>query len=114
MRQADLFVLSTKYEGLPNVLTEALAVGCPVVSTDAPSGPKELLEGGKYGRLGPVGDVEALARAVIQSLSEDVDRERLKERGREFHVENLVDDLLYFAGAYSASSVAKIPRSRSA
>lgn len=70
MRASDLFAFSSRSEGLGNVLIEALAAGTRLVSTDCPSGPAETLDQGRYGRLVPVGDYEAFARAMHQSLSE--------------------------------------------
>jgi glycosyltransferase involved in cell wall biosynthesis len=70
MRQSDLFVLSSAWEGLPSVLIQAMACGAPVVSTDCRSGPSEILEGGRWGRLVPVGDADALAQAIKAALDD--------------------------------------------
>jgi len=68
MRQAAVFVLSSGWEGFGNVLVEAMACGTPVVSTDCPSGPSEILENGKWGKLVPVGDELGMAQAIYDLL----------------------------------------------
>lgn len=90
MARADLFVLSSRFEGFPNVLLEALAAGCPVVSTDCPSGPFELLDGGRHGRLVPVGDPEAMAEAILVSLDEPGDKPALAARAALFDFDHSV------------------------
>lgn len=84
LRAARLFALSSNYEGFGLVLVEALLAGCPVVSTDCPSGPREILEGGRHGRLVPVNDAAALATAIRAALAEEPDRQALRARGAEF------------------------------
>src|SRR5690606_36813144 len=68
MRRAQLFVLSSAWEGLPSVLLQAMACGTRVVSTNCKSGPSEILEHGKWGDLVPVGDAEALTDSIIKNL----------------------------------------------
>jgi glycosyltransferase involved in cell wall biosynthesis len=94
MARAAVFVLSSTYEGLGIVLIEALACGCPVVSTDCPSGPAEILENGQYGRLVPVGDSAAMAQAIISTLDALPDRGRLQERASYFSVDRAMEQYL--------------------
>lgn len=90
-QQADLFVLSSTGEGLPTVMIEALAAGTPVVSTDCPSGPREILSDGQFGVLVPVGDAQALATAMATSLTSTHDIEALKTRAQDFAIDKAVD-----------------------
>ena len=89
MAQASVFVLSSAWEGLPNVLIEALVCGCPIVSTNCPSGPKEILSDGVWGSLVPVGDDQALAQAILQTLHHPPDSERLQARAAEFDIKTI-------------------------
>ena len=86
MGHAAVFVLSSGWEGLPTVLIEAMACGTPVVSTDCPSGPDEILEGGVWGRLVPPGDSAALATAIAATLDDDC-HPRVAERAAAFDIE---------------------------
>lgn len=90
MARAQAFVLSSLVEGLPGALIQALACGCPVVATDCPSGPFEVLEGGRYGRLVPMRDPAAMARAVAATLDAPAERETLRRRGDAFAAERVV------------------------
>ena len=90
LANADLFVLSSAWEGFGNVLVEALACGCPVVSTDCPSGPREILADGEFGQLVPIGDVGAMANAIEVTLDEEVNETKLRSRAEDFDVEEIV------------------------
>ena len=91
MAKADLFVLSSAWEGLPGVLIQALAVGCPIVSTDCPHGPAEILEDGRLGALVPVGDPAALAAAIDRALDAPRRPGELRARAADFGVARAVD-----------------------
>jgi glycosyltransferase involved in cell wall biosynthesis len=98
MARASVFTLSSAWEGLPGVVIQALACGCPVVSTDCPSGPREILQDGRYGRLVPVGDHEALARAILHTLDNPPDPNQLRRRAMDFHVDKIVDQYVAVMG----------------
>jgi glycosyltransferase involved in cell wall biosynthesis len=85
--RADVFILSSQYEGFGNVLVEALACGVNVVSTDCTHGPREIIQDGKWGRLVPVNDVSALARAIYETLSSPLSADFLKIRAKDFTAE---------------------------
>ena len=89
MARARVFALSSRFEGLPGTLIQAMACGCSVVSTDCPSGPREILEGGRHGALVPVGDEQALAAALAQTLAAPSAPESLRERAEAFSAERV-------------------------
>jgi glycosyltransferase involved in cell wall biosynthesis len=83
-KKADIFVLSSYVEGMPNVLVEAMMCGCTPVSTNCPTGPRELLQNGKYGYLVPVGDTVAMAEGIKQALDKPISEDLLREAVRPF------------------------------
>lgn len=92
--RADLHVLCSRGEGFGNVIVEALQQGTPVVSTDCPSGPREILADGRYGTLVPVGDSDALADAMEEALTTKHDLAALRARARDFSVDEAADAYL--------------------
>jgi glycosyltransferase involved in cell wall biosynthesis len=99
MAHADVFALSSRVEGLSLVLIEAMACGTPVVSTDCPDGPSEVLAGGEYGELVPIGDSNSLKNALIRTLDRPIAKQTLRQRAEEFSIkkaarqyENLLTD----------------------
>ncbi len=94
MARADLFCHASTFEGLPGVVIEALATGCPVVCTDSPGGAREILEGGKCGLLVPVGDANSFSKAILEALDRRWQRDELISRARDFSLENAVKGYL--------------------
>ncbi len=94
MARADLFCHASTFEGLPGVVIEALATGCPVVCTDSPGGAREILEDGLYGLLAPVGDYQSFSKAIIQALDMTWDSEKLKKRASDFSLDKAVNGYL--------------------
>jgi glycosyltransferase involved in cell wall biosynthesis len=98
MAHCRVFALTSAWEGFGNVLVEALACGAQIVSTDCPSGPAEILDNGKYGRLVPVGDFVALAGAIEDALDHPLPVEGLKKRAKAFSSETAVSAYLQILG----------------
>ena len=94
MARASVFALSSAWEGFGNVIGEALACGCPVVSTDCLSGPAEVLKNGAFGALVPVGNDKALAEAILAVLDKPPDKARLRSRAAEFNIDTVSEKYL--------------------
>jgi glycosyltransferase involved in cell wall biosynthesis len=98
MMRARVAVCASVYEGLCNAIIEALACGTPVVSTNCPYGPFEILQGGRFGALTPVGDAKAMAQAIATALIENPDRGALRARGFDYTAERAAERFLEIAG----------------
>ena len=94
---ADAFVLSSRHEGFGNVIVEAMAAGAPIISTDCPSGPREILEGGRWGSMVPVADPRRLAEAIIATL-DDPNPPDVKLRASDFTLDATLDGYLHAVG----------------
>jgi len=90
MAKSNVFVLPSRWEGLPTVLVEAMACGLPAVATDCPGGTSEILEGGRYGCLTPVGNAPAMAEAMLGLLDRPLDPATLRKRAEDFSLEKAV------------------------
>jgi glycosyltransferase involved in cell wall biosynthesis len=108
MARAAAFVLSSRWEGLPTVLIEALSCGVPVIATDCPSGPREILANGRYGKLVPVGDADALALAMDAALDGRLPRPP-DASWRPYALEAVVDEYLRLLVATDASETQSSP-----
>jgi len=96
LKSADVFVMSSSYEGGPSSMLQAMACGCKIVSTDAPYGPAEFLENGQQGRLVPVGDATAFANAVLSSLNEPLNHASRAHSMRRFDPQYIVGEYLNY------------------
>ena len=96
--RAAVLALTSRWEGFGNVLVEALACGCPVVSTDCPFGPAEILQDGRYGRLVPISDDAAVAQAIMAMMDRPPPRSSLVDRARAFTPERAAEGYLRCAG----------------
>jgi glycosyltransferase involved in cell wall biosynthesis len=94
LMRAKLAVCSSVYEGLCNAIIEALGCGTPVVSTDCPFGPGEILQNGRYGTLVPVGDAAAMAAAIDAAFDSPVDRSKLIARALDYTADRAADNFL--------------------
>ena len=98
MARVSAFVLSSQYEGLSNVLIEAMAMGTPLVATDCPSGSAEILENGGLGNLVPVGDVESLAHSMLQALDHPSSPHKLRTSAKRFQSDVIAQQYLQLMG----------------
>jgi glycosyltransferase involved in cell wall biosynthesis len=114
MARASMLVQTSRWEGFSNAVAEALACGCPVVATDCAGGTRELLADGRFGRLVDVGDVAAIAAAILATLTEPPPRDQLRRRAESFGVEVAVERYVeVLAGCLESNSGTRRSRSSS-
>ena len=92
--KSDVFVFSSNYEGMPNALMEAMAVGMPCISTDCPTGPKELIGENERGILVPVGDAQAMANAIISMIENPQKAEEMGRKAKEYVTNNFAPEII--------------------
>ena len=95
IKQADIFLMTSAWEGFGNVLVEALYCGLSIVATDCKAGPAEILNNGEYGHLVPVGDEKAISDAILDVIKKPFDKEMQKQRALEFTAKNISDKYLH-------------------
>ena len=98
MERATVFVLSSIWESFGLVLVEAMSAGTPVVSTDCPTGPSEILKDGLYGELVPVGNPKRLAKAIIKTFDDPIDSKILVKRAKDFSTEKIIPQYISYIG----------------
>jgi glycosyltransferase involved in cell wall biosynthesis len=111
LSRSSVYVLSSPSEGLPNTLLEALAMGIPAVATDCPSGPAEILEGGRWGRLVPVGDSVAMADGIIAALAGNLLKPTRAELIARYGIRTIVQKYVALLSASDASGFQTSTRS---
>ena len=111
MRRAAAYVLSSRVESLSNTLIEALACGCPVVATDCPCGPREILRDGRFGTLVACEDAEALSSAMHTTLDQAHNRDQLRARANDFSFDHIIPQYLDAIGKPSVTGKSSEDRS---
>ena len=94
LSRADLFVLTSKYEGMPSSIIQAMACGCNIVSVNCQSGPKEILENGKYGSLLKTRDSSELSKLILYRIDNKLPKDKLMKRARYFNIDNTINRYL--------------------
>jgi glycosyltransferase involved in cell wall biosynthesis len=98
LNRADLFVQSSRYEGFGMALLEALSLGIPSVATDCPSGPRDILQGGRFGKLVPVGDVHAMAEAISRTLAAPPERRVIMQAALPYSLDRVAGEYIKLLG----------------
>ena len=95
---SDIFVLSSHVEGMPNVLIESMMSGCTPVSTECPTGPKEIIIENENGYLAKVKDSRSIANAIIKALDKPIEKNKLKDAVKQFHEKIILEKHFHMLG----------------